>query len=200
VNPALGGDWTRHYNPASGSSNELILKLLLGMALNLDSMMDRGGRRLLDLLEYCIRSVQIDPVFLFLVRDYRLAATPAKALVLYESFCQPRALARLSVHEALPPYNLRFEAGMRQLIARPGQAGSALAPRELFDGVAAQVAAKSIAIRRIRRNYRVRRSPTENLPEGRMNEAQRHFVDRVWEPIVRPRLKAAGFWRIAAVA
>ncbi|HEY5315760.1 MAG TPA: hypothetical protein VIK18_24740 [Pirellulales bacterium] len=170
------------------------------MALNLDNVMDRGGRRLIDLLDYCVRSAQMDPVFLFLVREYRAAATTPKAVALYESFCQPQALARLSVHEALPPYNLLIDADMRRLITSPAPARPTLAPREMLDAIAAQVAAKSSAIRRIRRDYRVRRSPTENLPDGRMNEAQRHFVDRVWEPLVRPRLTSAGFWRMATIA
>jgi hypothetical protein len=33
-----------------------------------------------------------------------------------------------------------------------------------------------------------------------MTSAQRHFVDCVWQPVIRPRLAAAGFWRILTIA
>jgi hypothetical protein len=32
-----------------------------------------------------------------------------------------------------------------------------------------------------------------------MNAAQQHFVERVWRPVARPELVAAGFWQIANI-
>lgn len=170
------------------------------MAIDLQSFFDRGGKRLLNLLEYCVRSVQVDPVFLFLARDYRLAPNVAKAEALYDVFCRLQAPARVTAQQALPPCNLRIEQDMRRLRAdRTASMAPLIPPRELFDSISGQLWENSAELRKIRRGYRVRRSPTENLPGGRMTEGQRFFVDRVWLPVVRPQLVGAGFWRVATV-
>lgn len=41
--------------------------------------------------------------------------------------------------------------------------------------------------------------PEMNLPGGKLNAGQRYFVDKVWRPLARPRLVAAGFWQIATI-
>jgi hypothetical protein len=75
-----------------------------------------------------------------------------------------------------------------------------LPPKYLFDALDLHLRNNSRGLRAIKRNYRVRLSPVKNLPGGRMNAAQRHFVDRVWEPMLRPRLIMAGFRRVTAIA
>ena len=178
------------------------------MALDLIEVFERGGRPLIQLLDYCVRSVQMDPVFVFLVGQYRTFPSVPKAVAIYEVFCAPEALARVSVIEVLPPRNLGIQAAIEPWRAslRSGPPGSAhptarlLPAKYLFDAMAWEVAAKSAAFRQIRRNYRRRRTPMENLPGGRMTSGQRQFVDRVWEPKLRPRLVVAGFSGMATIA
>ncbi|MEQ1850433.1 MAG: hypothetical protein ABMA01_02460 [Chthoniobacteraceae bacterium] len=181
------------------------------MAIDIDDIFRRGGRKLVNLLDYAVRTIQVDLVFIFLVEEYRLHATTPKAVALYDIFCAPQALARLSTVEILPPVNAQIESSIRplrmnlvQMQAAP--AGSAIAPKlilppkYIFDSIVLHLRKNSRGLRAIKRNYRPSRSPMMNLPEGRMNEAQRYFVDRVWEPILRPRLIAAGFRHMTAIA
>lgn len=179
------------------------------MALDLNKVFDRGGKPLIDLLDYCVRSTQMDPLFVFLVRHYRTFPSVPRAVALYEIFCVPGAPARLSVPEALPPLDLRIQAALQpwQASVRPsppsttsGAAPRLLPPKYLFDSIAERVMESSIALRRIRRNYRLRRTPFQNLSGGRMSPGQRRFVDHVWEPKLRPRLVAAGFPSMATIA
>ena len=58
------------------------------MAANIHRIFQQGDKRRLNFLEYCVRSVQMDPVFVFLVGEYRNGPTAAKALALYELFCE----------------------------------------------------------------------------------------------------------------
>ena len=179
------------------------------MAIDLHDVFERGGKPLINLLDYCVRSVQLDPVFVFLVRHYRNFPSVPRAVALYEIFCSPAAPARLSVPEVLPPLNLRIQAALQPWqaslrlsleLSRNGATPRLLPPKYLFDSIAQHVTKNSTAFRRIRRNYRRRRTPFENLPEGRMSSSQRQFVDHVWEPKLRPRLVMAGFPGMATIA
>ena len=51
------------------------------------------------------------------------------------------------------------------------------------------------------RGFDPQRSGLENLdlPEGTVPDEHRGFVERVWRPVIRRRLAAAGFWRIATI-
>lgn len=161
-------------------------------------------------MDYAVRSMQMDLLFIALVRDYRNHPTVPKAVALYELFCTTQALARVSLAETLPPRNLRLQAAIRPLQSAQNSATGTnipatslpmtLPPKYLFDSVACRLEQLSPSLRNIRRRYRPRRSPQANLPGGKMTATQRHFVDKVWEPIIRPRLVAAGFWRVATVA
>ena len=75
-----------------------------------------------------------------------------------------------------------------------------LPPKYLFEFVTNAVLEESKYLAQIEQHYQPDRTPIENLPDGKMTTAQRHFVDKIWEPIVRPQLVQAGFWRIASVA
>ena len=163
------------------------------------------------MLDYGVRSVQPDLLFLFLVQEYRQHPTTPKAVVLYDAFCAPRAAARLSATEMLSPNNLQIEVAMRPLKLNVAQVAEAhakatevppwiLPPKFLFDALALHLREKSPGLRAIKRRYRPTLSPVKNLPGGRMNGGQRHFVDKVWEPILRPQLIAAGFRRVTAIA
>jgi hypothetical protein len=55
------------------------------------------------------------------------------------------------------------------------------------------------AMARIKRRYNLKRTPTENLPDGKMSAGARNFVDNVWHPRIRPFLVMAGFRRIANI-
>jgi hypothetical protein len=78
------------------------------MPVDVGAIFLRGGRDLINLLEYCVYSVQMDPLFLFLVNEYRLAPTTEKALALYELFCAADAPARISLLGELPPKDFRL--------------------------------------------------------------------------------------------
>lgn len=78
------------------------------MPVDVNRIFDRGGRELIDLLEFCVLSVQMDPLFVFLVGEYRSAPTADKAQTLYELFCAVGAPARISPHHLLPPKDFRL--------------------------------------------------------------------------------------------
>ena len=182
------------------------------MAIDVRKMFNEGGKGLIDLLDYCVRSVQMDPVFVFLAQDYRLFPTTPKAVALYGIFCAPQAPARLSLPEILPPLDLAIAAAIRplkihwtqvqaaRLAASPSRLPLTLPPKYLFDGIASHVERNSGAMRKIKRRYKPHRTPVENLPGGKMTSAQRVFVDKVWQPNLRPWLVAAGFHRVATIA
>lgn len=181
------------------------------MPVDIDKIFSRGGKGLINLLDYAVRAVQPDLIFIFLVGEYRDHPTTPKAVALYDVFCAPHALARLSVVEMLPPTHHQLEVALRPLRLNLSQVQAArasgavappwiLPPRFLFDAVAMLLREKSRALRQIKRSYRSRRTAFENLPGGRMSERQRHFVERVWEPNLRPWLVAAGFRRVGCIA
>jgi len=178
---------------------------------DIDEIFTRGGKKLIDLLDYAVRAVQPDVLFIFLVREYRAHPTTPKAVALFDIFCAPQAPVRLGVSEILPPFNLQIEATIRPLRlnlaqVQAAQAGATVAsplilpPRFLFDTIDLHLRKKSSGLRTVKRRYRSSRSPLENLPGGRMNAGQKYFVEKVWEPNLRPRLVAAGFRRMGSIA
>jgi hypothetical protein len=178
---------------------------------DIDEIFTRGGKQLIDLLDYSVRAVQTDVLFVFLVREYReLPATP-KAVALFDIFCAPQAPARLRDPEILSPFYLQLEAAIRPMKSnlaeiQAAHAGAGIAPslflpqKFLFDAIDVQVRKKSSGLRAVEHSYRPDHSPLENLPGGRMSAQQRHFVEKVWEPDLRPRLVAAGFRRMGSIA
>ena len=181
------------------------------MRTDINEVFSKGDKPLIEFLDYCVRSIQMDLVFMFLVREYHNGPTAAKAAALYDLFCAPNAPGRLSAHRILPPYDVRLWKAMRPLTlkstlpdgtdsaAQTGFCPPLLPAKYLFDSVVHELEKRSPSSAYVRR-YKPNRTPVQNLPSGKMTQAQRHFVERVWEPVIRPQLVAAGFWRIATVA
>ncbi|MPZ43797.1 MAG: hypothetical protein GEV05_10400 [Betaproteobacteria bacterium] len=179
---------------------------------SVEEALHAGGRSRIDLLRHCVQSVTMEPLFVFLVDEYRQRPQHAAALALFDMFCAPGAPARLGAHAVLPPMNLVLVAGTRALRAQWSQMQAAEPPaaevavprtvpmRGLFDSVArAATQDPDGAWARLTRYYDPALAPSDNLPGGRMSTTQRHFVENVWKPVVRPRLVSAGFWQLQTI-
>ncbi len=168
----------------------------------LDRLLERGGSGRIQLLRYAVISFTPEPLFIFLAREFALRPTPSATLALYDGFCAVDALARLSVSAVLPPMDLRLVNPVRALreAAAAGQAPSTTQYRNTFDHIVAALRADPDGrLARVARTYDPKLTPQENLPGGKMNEVQRHFVDAVWKPRLRPLLVAAGFWQLSSI-
>lgn len=172
-----------------------------------------GGAQRIALLRYCVLSVSMEPMFLFLAREFRLRPDHATALALFDAFCARQAPARLPAYELLPPRELRVEAAILGVRAQwtqmqapePPEEDCAIAvstpPRNLFDVIVNGVRQDAQGrLASLSAGYDPARTPEENLPGGKINAGQRHFVEKVWQPIVKPQLVRAGFWQIATIA
>src|SRR5437867_2774371 len=82
------------------------------LEMHLTEILAKGGEQRVALLRYCVMSITMEPVFVFLAQEYRLRPTHAAALALYDVFCARDALARIGVMEALPPRNLQLQAAV----------------------------------------------------------------------------------------
>ena len=49
------------------------------MRTDINEVFSKGGKPLIEFLDYCVRSIQMDLVFMFLVREYHNGPTAAKA-------------------------------------------------------------------------------------------------------------------------
>ncbi len=182
------------------------------MTVDIHAIFSKGDKELIDLLEYCARSVQLEPIFVFLVGEYRAIPTAWKALALYDVFCAPQALGRIRAAPVLPPLNFRILASLqplqrwREQAPCPNADPSSMPPaplpaKFLFDFIVDHLEAEpSGTLGQVSQSYDPNLTPVQNLPGGKMSPAQRAFVERIWEPILRPRLVAAGFRRIASIA
>jgi hypothetical protein len=175
------------------------------MAIDLDEIFQRGGKELIDVLNYCVRSVQMDPVFVFLVGEYRLAPTASRAVALFDIFVMVEAPARIDGGELLPPREIGLQQRIQNLRPRPSARGASPAlnigpDKFIFDSLSEYVGRnRRGAMARIKRRYNPKLGPTDNLPGGKMTSGQRRFVDQIWQPRVRPVLVRAGFRRIANI-
>lgn len=177
-----------------------------------DEVLAAGGEPRVALLRFCVMSVTMEPVFVFLAREYRLRPTHAAVLALYDVFCAPDAPVRVCARDLLPPRDLRLLSaaeGSRRQVAQmqatepsdPGSTVPITVPhRDLFGFVVDRLRGDPEGrFARLSRSYDPRRTPEENLSGGRMSESQRHFRDKIWLPVARPRLVAAGFWQIGTI-
>ena len=176
-------------------------------------VLTRGGAPRIALLRYCVMSVTMEPVFVFLTQEYRLRPTHVAALALYDVFCAPDAPARIKAGDALPPRNLGLVAAARSIRQQWDYLQGAAEPREeeasvsittpyrnLFDSIARSVQDDPEGpFARLELHFDPQLSPQENFPRGKMNAGQRHFVEKIWQPVVRPRLVAGGFWHVANI-
>ena len=171
--------------------------------VDVQELLDRGGKSLIDLLEYCVFSMQFEVVFAFLAREYRNDPTLPGALALYDVFCKKDAPARLSLESLLPPRDLRLQSDLEPLRGLWERAAAPPAPRpakHLFDFLVREAAqGPGDSLNSVARRYDPGTDPLSNLPGGTMTAGQRAFVENVWRPRVRPRLVAAGFRRIGNV-
>jgi hypothetical protein len=181
-------------------------------SVDIGEILLRGGEERVALLRYCVMSVTLEPVFVFLTHEYRLRPTHGAALGLYDVFCAPEAPAKVQALSALPPRNLRLSAAalsIRQQWTRlqsseePADGSSvwmSIPHKDLFDLVAETVRNDPGGhFAQVGARYDPRLTPQDNLPGGRMSAAQRRFVEKIWRPLARPRLVAAGFWQIANI-
>jgi hypothetical protein len=177
------------------------------MPIDLDKVFSRGGGELIEVLNFCVRSVQMDPIFAFLVDQYRVSPTAAKAVALYDMFLAPAAPGRINAAEHLPPRDLGLQVLVQSFRGGSGPQLSG-APilkvqpgKFLFDAVALHLRKnRRGAIAKIKRRYNPELSATENLPGGKMTIGQKRFVEQIWQRRVRPALVVAGFRRIANIA
>ena len=180
--------------------------------MDVAEILTRGGAPRIGLLRYCAMSVTMEPVFVFLTQEYRLRPTHVGALALYDVFCAPEAPARIKAGDALPPRNLPLVAAIQSIRGQWAYLQGAGQPREeagvsittpyrnLFDPIARSVQNDAEgAFARLELRFNPQLSPQENLLGGKMNAGQRYFVEKIWRPVVRPRLVAAGFWHIANI-
>jgi len=180
---------------------------------DIDAIFGGGGAPRVALLRYCVLSVTMEPLFVFLTDEYRRRPTHTAALALYDVFCAPDAIARISAAEQLPPRNLRLRAVIESIrsqwdvmqspaeVDEDGPAPRTTVPhRDLFDGVATALRGDAGGpLAALAARYDPGLEPEENLAAGRMSARQRHFVDKVWRPLARPRLVAAGFWQLSSI-
>src|SRR5262245_18960881 len=159
------------------------------MTIDVEEVLRRGGKGLLDLLSYSVFSVQLEPLFVFLAGEFRQAPTAAKALALNDLFCAPGAPGRLRTYEVLEPRELRLRRALdpiREAAARPAPAedeGEEMTPpvpipaAHLFDFLVAQLQGLADGpLQQVARQYDPDKTPAENLPGGKMSAGQRSFV------------------------
>jgi hypothetical protein len=194
------------------------------MPIDVDREFTRGGRTVLDFLTYCVMAYRLEPLFDYLVRDYRTRPTGAGAITLFDMFCAPEGPARLRAGDRhLPPRELRLvrelarirglldvpvtprhpeasEASTRGSAPPPHSPIRVPAPRHLFDDLVERLrGGETDLVALPGRDFDPTLPPARNLPGGRMTEGQRAWVENVWHPGVRPRLVAAGFWRVSTL-
>lgn len=187
-------------------------KLVRSAPAEIDKILARGGKPRVALLQYCVMSVQIDPVFLFLVQEYRMRPAHDAAVALHDVFCAPGAPARMCTFSIMPSLGSRLDAAVRPLReqlnqmrppeqSEPGTGVPLTTPyRHLFDFVAHALRSNPRGdYARVGNAFDLRLTPAENLPGGKMNSAQRHFVENIWRASAKPRLFEAGFWQVADI-
>ena len=185
---------------------------------DLMAIFQRGGVDALNLMQYCVRAVDLDPLFVALVRESYLRPSHLGLLALYDCFCAPHAPGKLSISETLAANELRLQSQaenvrtewqqMQQMMQAPveqtvdGESAarqrSTVPYRSMFDALLPHLQ-QSAKWQATSQRYKPELSPHQNLPGGEMTPVQLHFVTRVWRPVIRPRLVAAGFWRIATI-
>ncbi len=173
------------------------------MAIDVEAEFRRGGPVVLAFLTYCVMAYRLEPLLAWLVRDYRLRPTAPGALAIWDCFLAAGSPARLryAPPALLPPRELRLLHEMERI--RTVSDGASLriaAPRHLFDPVISGLrGGDADLVLGPGGAFDPTRTPEENLPGGRMSPAQASWVEQTWQKGVRPRLVAAGFWRVATV-
>src|SRR5712672_724135 len=81
--------------------------------VDIGRILTEGDKQRIALLRFCVMSVQMEPVFGFLVQEYRLRPACDAALALYDIFCAADAPARIHAPGVLAPMDLRVPAMIR---------------------------------------------------------------------------------------
>lgn len=164
--------------------------------------LDRRSKGTLDFLDYCVRVMQLDPLFLFLAQEYRINPTIPKAVALFHTFCAPGAPAKVSIEpdqdrmqHVMRPITVSWTRMQAALVFGPGNAAPPMPPPStLFDSIVDKIMRAGV-IGKLKRAYQARYEPPDDT-----NRVHEHFVEKIWRPIIRPHLVAAGFWRISELA
>ena len=184
------------------------------MPVVVEDLLSQGGSETIAFLQFALCSARPEPIFVYLARDYRFKPTLAGARALFELFCDTNAPARLDIESALPPRDLSLSSSINQIrraheatqlpppvdaegkpLRRPGPPAI---PNYLFRTLEDRLLTDPEgAIARLAAIYDPQRGVYENLPGGKINPGQRHFVENIWVKRVRPALTTAGFWRVA---
>ena len=161
-------------------------------------------------LDFCVRSGEMDPVFVCLAKDYRENPTICKAVALYDIFCAPASPAKVRADNFLPPKDMRIQNAMRPIKLNWTRLQAALVfgpsntivplhpPESLFDALCTHLE-KSEAVRNAKRRYQAQQRRTRHAPRA-LSAFQQHFVEKIWHPIIRPHLLAAGFFQLPALS
>jgi len=176
----------------------------------LDKLMESGGAQRVALFQYCVRSITVEPLFLFASGEYRLRPSYKGALAIYDMFCAASAPARIRIPEALPPRDLRLASTIEGLRSRLGTAEQPVDGSPPVPSLPPQVGLFELLSSSLRRSpdgplrdlelhYDPSLPPDRNLRDGRMNASQRFFRDNLWIPLIRPRLVDAGFWQLRTI-
>lgn len=177
--------------------------------INISDILRRGGEQRIALLRYCVMSVSMEPVFVFLAGEYRLRPTHAGVLALYDLFCAADAPARIQAPDTLSPRSLRLASAIRSIRAQGAQAqlseesvrvASTAPGKDLFDPVVDYLRKDPNGrLARISNEFDPELAPEQQLPGGKMSLSQRYFRESVWLPIARPRLVDVGYWQMANI-
>jgi hypothetical protein len=176
--------------------------------LDIPATLTQGGEGYVSLLQFCLRSGHLEPLFLALVKEYQQKPSHLSALTLYDLFCAANAPARLSVAQVLPPQDLKLAGLMPLLRAQWTQMQAreavdeekrlfiAQPQRSLFDSI---LPALPAAFEGVAQQFDPSKRVNDSLPGGTMSAGQRNWINQVWLKQVRPKLTAAGFWRVATL-
>lgn len=85
------------------------------MPVSFQKLLQSGGHEQLQLLRYFVRSTNVDQLFLFLARDYKLMPAATKGIALYEVFLHPQTVARISSDRLLPHKDMRLANEIEKL-------------------------------------------------------------------------------------
>src|SRR4051812_4507840 len=86
--------------------------------VDIHQTLKHGGKARIELLRYCVMSITMEPLFLFLASEYRLRPPHAGALALFDVFCAAQSRARLAAYELLPPRELALAAEIARIRSR----------------------------------------------------------------------------------
>ena len=187
------------------------------MNFNIASTLEHSGEQMVQLLNYCIYSRKLDPVFILLAKNYQLMPNSAKALSLFDEFIATNAPLTLSikVHADLqlvqtvdkirnlqqlhnPFLNTTRDASQPDSDSEDAENPAYLPTKFLFSGLQGKVTADTAQIQSIESEYDPAHSAVQNLPDGKLSGAQLQYVEHVWRP-ARARLATAGFRMVANI-